>query len=144
MADVIPIDRERGQILLLGGLILAATFVLLAVILNGMIYAENVASQGEDARADDALRFRSETEEAIAGTLRQVNGDTSLGPAAFTSSIRDWESVTAELMVERGARVSVRTVTVVGDSTHISSVTIHVEYQTRRTYYAVQFEVKAP
>ena len=46
-------DSARGQLLLLGGIVLAMMFVGIALVLNGSIFAENLATrQNGDAGSD--------------------------------------------------------------------------------------------
>lgn len=61
---------ERGQLLLIGGLLLAITLVSLTLILNSGIYTHNLATRSGSA-ADEALAHRSGVESGV-GDLVEV------------------------------------------------------------------------
>lgn len=59
MEDVISGGRNRGQLILITGLVIAITMVAMVLILNSAIYTENVATRGVDSGGDDAIDFRN-------------------------------------------------------------------------------------
>lgn len=69
MADV----DDRGQLILITGLVLAIGFVALVLLLNTAIYTENLASRGSDVGARDAIEFRHTTIESIGTILQEEN-----------------------------------------------------------------------
>ncbi|WP_435195408.1 PKD domain-containing protein [Natronomonas sp. EA1] len=72
MADVIG-RRDRAQLLLAGGLALAVVLVGLALVVNAVIYTENVATR-EDDPAADALRGHAAIVDGAGGIVDHVNG----------------------------------------------------------------------
>lgn len=73
--------RERGQLVLVGGLSLAVVLVVLALVLNTAIYTENVASRDVDSGASDALAARHA---AIEGAGVVMDGTNDRGePAGY-------------------------------------------------------------
>ncbi|MCL7418278.1 MAG: hypothetical protein M8354_10625, partial [Halalkalicoccus sp.] len=57
-----PLNRpepDRGQLILVTGVTIAVILVALVVLLNTVIYTENLATRGIDSGADDALEYRA-------------------------------------------------------------------------------------
>lgn len=65
MADL----GDRAQVMLITAFVLAVSFLAVAVMLNSVIYTENLATRGEDARGSEAVQFRAD---AVAGTERLI------------------------------------------------------------------------
>lgn len=60
MADVMNRlrgERDVGQMILVSGLLIAVTLLILVVLLNTVIYTENVATRGLDSDAGEAIEF---------------------------------------------------------------------------------------
>ena len=150
MATVSGGTSERGQLILLGGLTLAALLVGLAAILNTAIYTENLASRGDDRGTDNALGFRAETEMAISDLISEV--DTKVPEAdrepKLKEAITDWSQTTALQYVRNGAETSVAVVpNGINDPNSdgiIDSVDLRLTYQTEQVYYETEFRVTAP
>ncbi|RQG95837.1 DUF7261 family protein [Natrarchaeobius chitinivorans] len=70
-----PDSSRRGQLLLVAGLLLAVTFVLLAVLLNSVIYAENLGSRGASVGGGDVIEFETSLHDASEETIRRLNRD---------------------------------------------------------------------
>lgn len=76
MADVSPIERpsrdsagdDRGQLFLIGALALAVTFVVLALVMNGVIYTENVSARDLGTSTTPAIEYENEARN-VAGRL---------------------------------------------------------------------------
>lgn len=66
-------DRERGQLVLLSGLLLATSLVALVLILNSAIYTENLATRNDGAPATDAIEYRENARQGVAGSIEHVN-----------------------------------------------------------------------
>lgn len=105
MADVI--DRssgghtDRGQLLLLSGIGLAALLVMLALVLNGAIYTENVAARDSEARETlDVTRFHHETIDVTESLLRMENerpaDDYATMEANLSRELGDWSNLSAQ------------------------------------------------
>ena len=69
MADLSVRERDRAQIMLVAGFVLAVSFIALAVMLNSVIYTENLATRGEDARGSEAIAYRADM---VAGTEQLI------------------------------------------------------------------------
>lgn len=118
--------RERGQLILVGGLILAIILISLALILNSAIFTENLATRsGVDTT--DATAFRASTTQATAGAMRLANYGSPEAPyadrkAGVEANLSAWQelqvnhrAVNGEIATARdpsmteGVRVSQRT-----------------------------------
>lgn len=67
MADLTGPDDggDRGQLLLVTGFAIAVAIVVLVLLLNTAIYAENLATRNVDTGADDALAYRDAVEDGL-------------------------------------------------------------------------------
>lgn len=65
-------NEERGQVMVIGALLIAVLFVGLAIVLNGAIYTENLATQ-EATSTSDAVDFASNTEERLSLAAGNAN-----------------------------------------------------------------------
>ncbi len=77
MADL---KNERAQILLIAAFTLAVIFVGLAIVVNGAIFTQNLASQGLSNGGDALLLYRADMIQSFGETLDYVNeqgGNTS-------------------------------------------------------------------
>lgn len=75
--------RQRGQMILVTGFILAVSFVALAVVLNSVIYTENLATRSEAAKASDAVKVKSDMADATAEIIRYINQREAHGGASY-------------------------------------------------------------
>ncbi|MFB6085135.1 MAG: hypothetical protein ABEJ94_12915 [Halorientalis sp.] len=75
MADLSGDDR--AQVLLVAGFVLAASFVALTLVLNSVIYTENLATRGADARGTDAISYRNDVTEGLEPIVVAVNRNGS-------------------------------------------------------------------
>ncbi|MWG33362.1 DUF7261 family protein [Halomarina oriensis] len=69
--------RERGQLLLVGGLALAVVLVALALVMNSAIYTENLASRDDAGRIDEVGTVNSDVRRATAQLMRQERSDNA-------------------------------------------------------------------
>lgn len=69
MADM----TDRSQILLVAAVLLAVTFVSLALVVNSAIFTGNLATRGETTGASDALTYRHEVADSAEGLVLEVN-----------------------------------------------------------------------
>jgi hypothetical protein len=123
MADVIPgrtdrtAGRSRAQLILVAGLIIAVTFVALALTLNTVIYTENLATRSSDiAGGDDAIRFLDVAREGITGVLtranRNHNGSHDHVVGNVTGGIDAWRNATGRSYAINGIVTNVSKVNV--------------------------------
>ncbi|ADJ15565.1 DUF7261 family protein [Halalkalicoccus jeotgali] len=68
MAALSRPTAERGQLILVTGLTIAVVLVALVVLLNTVIYTENLATRGVDAGGADALEYRA----AVVGSVSEL------------------------------------------------------------------------
>ncbi|RQH03186.1 DUF7261 family protein [Natrarchaeobius oligotrophus] len=101
--------RRRGQLLLITGLMLAITLVFLAVLLNGVIYAENLGTRGSDIGGHETVRF--ETAAADAGERFVVATNRDADPHAdhadlvdrVDAAVADWDDQSRQHLVRDGS-----------------------------------------
>lgn len=78
MAEVTECDPsasgDRGQMILVMGVVLAVMFLALAVLVNAAIYTDNVATRGGDS-AGEALEYRAGVVDAVGGLIDAENAD---------------------------------------------------------------------
>lgn len=70
MADV---GRERGQLVLVTGLVVAVTAVALVLLLNTAIFTENLASRGTDVSGREAVEYRNVVSDGVADLVDAEN-----------------------------------------------------------------------
>lgn len=89
MADVI--DDDRGQLLLVAGLVIAITFVLLVLVLNTVIYTENLGTRSNDVGGDDAIAYERAAVDHTAALLPyQVEDPAIDAEAEFAAELDRW------------------------------------------------------
>ncbi|WP_226023362.1 DUF7261 family protein [Halomicrobium salinisoli] len=108
MADL---NGDRGQILLVAALALAAVFVLLTVVVNSAIFTENLASRGETVGSDEALTLRAAVTDGVGETITYANrhNDTSNDALArnVTAETENVSAAVSRHYVVDGAAVDV-------------------------------------
>jgi|AntRauTorcE11897_2_1112592.scaffolds.fasta_scaffold00076_54 hypothetical protein len=99
-------DANRGQLLLISGLVVAVSLVALVVLLNASIYSENVATRGIEAADGEALEVRAaaveETGKLIDGTNRNRPANHSEAAAAVEEGVADLDEYLARAYADRG------------------------------------------
>ena len=73
MADVIGRTIDRGQVILVTGLLIATTLLVLVLLLNAVIYTENVATRGIEGDTDNADLYQKTVVEEFGGILEAEN-----------------------------------------------------------------------
>jgi hypothetical protein len=68
---------DRAQVLLVAGFVLAASFVALTLVLNSVIYTENLATRGSDAGGGEAIAYRNDIVDGLEGVVESVNRNGS-------------------------------------------------------------------
>jgi hypothetical protein len=68
-----PSDANRGQIVLLAALVLATTLVGLALVLNTVIFTENLATKRTTEEIDTSQEYREVTNETVGESLAIAN-----------------------------------------------------------------------
>ena len=80
-------DADRGQLLLVSGLVVAVSLVALVVLLNASIYGENVATRGVEAADGEALEVRAAVVEETGARLDAANRDGSTSDADVEAGV---------------------------------------------------------
>ena len=112
-------DEDRGQIILITGLTLAVLFVAVVLLLNTVIYTENLATRGVDAGGAEAVEFRDGSVDDLAGILhREHQNTTGNATDAFLASAERYGRTVGEIRARDGvvADVAVNNSTVVSGS----------------------------
>lgn len=76
MADVDPRREhvgDRGQLILVTALAIAVAMVAMVLLLNTVIYAENLATRGADVGGQDAIEYRGTVVRGVGGTIDAEN-----------------------------------------------------------------------
>ncbi|MFC5368230.1 DUF7261 family protein [Salinirubrum litoreum] len=102
--------RDRAQLVIVGGLVLAFSLIALTFILNSSLYTENVESRATLPVADDAREYHA-TLDAEFGTVIERSNDEDYGSqSAVETAVEDRATeidrlVAAQFIEERGAFV---------------------------------------
>ncbi|WP_338741748.1 DUF7261 family protein [Haloplanus salilacus] len=117
MADLMPEDGDRGQLLLVAGFAIAVTIVALVLLLNTAIYTENLATRDVDTRSSDALAFRDIVEDGlwavVEGAALNDDDETDRGDveANVTRRVERFENYSSRHTLGGGAGSAVDVVT---------------------------------
>ncbi|WP_196219580.1 hypothetical protein [Halorubrum sp. BV1] len=99
-------DADRGQLLLVAGLVMAVSLVALVVLLNASIYSENLATRGVEAADGEPLELRAAavdgTGTLIDATNRDRPGSYADAANAVEAGIDDLDGRLARTAAERG------------------------------------------
>lgn len=98
-------ERSRAQLFVVGALALATTFVVLAVVLNSVIYAGAVATRDDGTHAGPALEYEAEATAAAADAVREVSRTPTNATAADAFAVRltRWRAVADRHLAYRNA-----------------------------------------
>lgn len=102
---------DRGQLLLVGGILLAVMFVVLALLVNTAIYTDNVATRGGDA-AGEALEYQAGVVDSVGGLMDAENahgGHATVGEItlAVENGIGEIDAAMRQNHLRRGAATNV-------------------------------------
>ncbi len=102
---------DRGQLLIIGALLLATILVGIALILNSGIYAENLATR-ETTDTHSAITYTDAAVTTIQEASNRVtatNATTAAAAAAtFNETIDEWDTATSRHSARRGTAVEFR------------------------------------
>lgn len=114
--------RERAQLVLVAALVLGAVFVGFAIIVNAVIFTENLATRQDTAAQNGAVEFRDASREAVAELVARVNRDHDTSHDALRSNlsaaVATWSRTAVRDLVARGVTAQVDVVGVT-DGTHV-------------------------
>ena len=116
--------RERGQIILVGGFVIAATLIALALVMNSAIYTQNLATQSDTSGAVDANAYQRAVEHGTADAVVYANdvndsSDYDDLEANVTENVAAFSDLSTRQAVTRGHVPNVSVV----DGTEGSSLT---------------------
>lgn len=114
-------ERNRGQVLLIAGFVLAVAFLAVAVMLNGVIYSENLATRGEDARGSEAIAYQADVVDGAEQLIESANENQSTfdeRTTAFNQSVTSMYNDTALMQAVDGIATDVSVIGVT-NGTHI-------------------------
>ncbi|QSG15123.1 DUF7261 family protein [Halapricum desulfuricans] len=98
-------NNSRGQVMLIAAFVLAVSFLAVAVMLNAVIYSENLATRGEDARGSEAIAYRADIADG-AGQLLEYANDNGTAfndrTEAFNRTLRPMYNDTARVQAIDG------------------------------------------
>ncbi|MFC5136172.1 MULTISPECIES: DUF7261 family protein [Haloferacaceae] len=165
MADVIPHrpdgrrfrEADRGQMLVVAGLVMAVSLVALVVLLNATIYSENLATRGVEGADREAADVRAT---AVGGVGELIDATNRAGPAPNETVVKGVEALDqrmARSYAERGGVVHLTTnesritrgkyVTTDGNATKLANATNATTYtfaggvdRTRRFTLEIELE----
>ena len=78
MAHLSEGSRDRGQLLLVAALVLAASFVVLALVINSAIFTENLATRADVAGSEEALGYRADVADGVGEMVVASSEDENL------------------------------------------------------------------
>ena len=92
---------DRGQLLLVAVLVLAASFIVLAVVINSAIFTENLATRADVAGSEEALEYRAEVVDGVETVITDANADPDI---ETPSELRDYVEGETEQVSSLAAR----------------------------------------
>jgi hypothetical protein len=102
-------DEDRAQIILITGLTLAVLFVAVVLLLNTVIYTENLATRGADAGGAEAIEFRDGVVEDLGGVMyREHRNGSGNVTRSFATSAETYGRTVAEFRAHDEAITDVR------------------------------------
>ncbi|WP_418282986.1 DUF7261 family protein [Halorubrum sp. DTA98] len=100
-------DRsDRAQLILITGLTLAVIFVAVVLLLNTVIYTENLATRGVDAGGAEAAEFREGTATDVGELLDRTDWSTA-DPTAFEADLAAYAAATRDHRLRDGVVATV-------------------------------------
>lgn len=122
--------RDRGQLILITGLVIAVLLVAMVLILNSAIYTENVATRGVDKGGNDAIDFRNTVVEGAEEIIEKENngGDEGLEDRVNTS-IERYVELISDHHIENAK------IAEADPEIKDGNVTIRIRYQTPELLY---------
>ncbi|TKX43808.1 hypothetical protein EXE41_14700 [Halorubrum sp. SD690R] len=96
--------EDRAQIILITGLTLAVLFVAVVLLLNTVIYTENLATRGADAGGAEAIEFRDGVTEDLIEIMYREHRNASTGDVGdeFDARVATYARTVADLRARDG------------------------------------------
>ena len=105
-------ESDRGQLLVVAGLVMAVSLVALVVLLNATIYSENVATRGIEAADGEATEVRAATVDGVGETIDAVNraNENNAAPTTgFLAGVDEFEERIGRSYAGRGGVIRLET-----------------------------------
>ena len=135
-------ENDRGQLILVTGLLIAFVLVTLVLLLNGAIYTENLSTRGVDKGANDAMEYQQfvvdNTDEVI--ERNQDPDHVTLGEDEFVEEIEAINETAKEHYLERGVVTDIEVVQVPVTSP-VTCAELRITYETAEIQYETTVEV---
>jgi hypothetical protein len=138
---VANVAHERGQLILVAGLTIAVTFVVLALVLNGVIYTENLGTRTTDVGERNAVATEALAVEHVESMLPYGVDAESESDAVetFEAEIDSWTEHVLAHEARSGTYVRVAIVDTAVDSEGgnetITEAEIRVTYENSKLSY---------
>jgi hypothetical protein len=116
---MVPTDEtsDRGQILVIVGLLIAVMLVALAIVLNAAIFAENLSTR-ETADSEKPSSYAADTGSTVASVYNRTNDNDTrkavYANTSFNESFETWADSRSDTAAENGALFVVDWTTYVG------------------------------
>lgn len=94
---------ERGQIIVIGAVIMALLFVMLAVVVNASIYAGVMATDTATDDTGSAVQAYQQTELALANSIDSVNANNATDHATLTRTLTETLETTEQVLADQYA-----------------------------------------
>ncbi|CQH53066.1 uncharacterized protein HHUB_1920 [Halobacterium hubeiense] len=118
-------NRDRGQLLLVAGLGLALAFVVLALVLNAVVFTENLATRNH-GETDDVVGHERAVEAGVGGLLVEANtyddANATTVRAALEAGVGRWDA-NASLLTASSGTITAASVQSVENGTRIAQPT---------------------
>lgn len=105
-------SNERGQMILIGGLVLALVLVSLALIVNSIIFTENLATRGATGDTQQAGMSHRPVVSGTAGAITYVNTHHNASNDTLTRNLtamlEDWNAMRARHYTTNGVHTDIR------------------------------------
>jgi hypothetical protein len=111
---------DRSQVILVAAFLLAVSFVVLALVVNSAIFAENIATRDDVAGSHDALEYRAEVQQSVGAVLTAVNHNDTLGETTLEETVATLSAEGAILQSTQGRLVNVSVDSVETGATRIA------------------------
>lgn len=99
-------NRDRGQLILVTGLAVAVTLVALVLLLNTVIYTQNLATRGTGVEHGEAVAFRGETASGVGEVVDAENragyDDWETVEENVTAGVERYDDLSTRYSAERG------------------------------------------
>lgn len=114
--------EDRAQLILITGLMLAVTLVAVVLLLNTVIYTENLATRGVDAGGSEALEFRESATRDIGAIVDRENRNNETDRADAEASVASYRDRVRDYRIRDGVVAEIETTNRV-DGTYIAQDT---------------------